>query len=255
MSAEDFVSYKVFPMDDKEDVYVLRGKCVEMVMKYGFMWHQDRFVLDVNEDFLTGKMNIGDNIEDEWFLISLLYKFTEQFKVIVQVNDQDGEVLLIEAAENLPKWAQEPELAENRVYIYQNNLHLIPVAQSPAELTPIPCGKPEIKDAIQTVLKHSQVTLANEKVQDSIKKRLKSYPEDFSELMHFTHVIVPENLRPILKHSELIPEAVRLFYARDPIDLKVCRIMKNFNPKSQKLVKTGMKMTKCLYAHTSSKEV
>ena len=72
----------------------------------------------------------------------------------MQIGDQDGEVLLIEAADHLPKWAQDPETAENRVFIHRGAVHLIPIAKTPAELTPIPSlNCPEIEDAIQTVFR------------------------------------------------------------------------------------------------------
>ena len=54
------------------------------------MWHQDTFVLNVKDKCLFGKVTIGDNVEDEWYIISLLLKLTERLSVIVQVKDQDG---------------------------------------------------------------------------------------------------------------------------------------------------------------------
>ena len=53
------------------------------------------------------------------------------------------------------------------------------------------------------------------------------------------------------KCPHLIPKAIRLFYNRDPIDLKTCRLMKNFNPKENGLEKCGLKVTKCLFAMLS----
>merc|ERR1719361_984128 len=100
------------------------------------MWHHDHFVLDVNdsESFIGGKVTIGDSVEDEWFLISLLFKISDNIdNIVIQVGDQDGEVFLIEAADHLPKWAQDPETSDNRTYIYKNRLHLIPVAQNPSQ--------------------------------------------------------------------------------------------------------------------------
>ena len=155
-------------------------------------------------------------------------------KIVAQVQDQDGEVLLIEAAEHLPKWAQEPELAENRVFVYKGKVHLIPVAQTPAELTPLPSGCPEILDAVTTVINHWQVTEASEKVQSVIRARIGTFPQDWSHLMHYSHVIVPKKLKYVLtKHPDLISKAIRLFYTRDPIG-KSCRLnfpalFSNFN--------------------------
>ena len=150
---DDFVTYKIFPGEEEfNNLTELREKCLNVISKYvaNYMWHHDRFVLNIEpgSKYLSGKVVISDNIEDEWFIISLLFLISEQVEdVVIQVNDQDGEVLLIEAAEYIPKWAQEPDLAENRVFIYKNAIHLIPVAKSPAELTPLPSGCPDVRFA------------------------------------------------------------------------------------------------------------
>ena len=245
---EDFVTYRIYPTVPM-DLVELRTKCLEVIGKYvqDYMWHQDTFALNVQEKYLSAKVTIGDNVEDEWYIISLLLKLTENLSVIAQVHDQDGEVLLIEAADHLPQWAQEPDLMENRVYLYQGSVHLIPIAKSPANLTPLPCGVPETETAINTVIKHCQVTLASDPVQKCIKKRLKNYPQDWLPMMHYCHVQVPKNLAKCLQRPHLVSKAIRAFYFRDSDDIKSSRYLKNFNPK-QGLVKVGLRSTKCLYA-------
>lgn len=60
-------------------------------------------------------VQFGDNIEDEWFIVYLVLEITSLYDDIVcQVNDSDGEFLLIEAADFLPNWIN-PDNAENRV--------------------------------------------------------------------------------------------------------------------------------------------
>jgi hypothetical protein len=64
---------------------------------------------------LYGITYFGDNIQDEWFVVSLLFHLTREFAgLIVRACDSDGEFLLIEAAEHLPQWAN-PETCEQRV--------------------------------------------------------------------------------------------------------------------------------------------
>lgn len=98
-------------------------------------------------NFLWGEVSFGDNIQDEWFIVSLLLHATAQLPDLCarcapcyippvrpephaavppplvaaaltprhrRVWDNDGEFLLIEAAYCLPKWVK-PEVAENRV--------------------------------------------------------------------------------------------------------------------------------------------
>jgi len=194
-------------------------------------------------------MKIGDNVEDEWYVISMLFKLTVlKSNIVVKVWDQDGEVLLIEAADHLPKWAQDPDTAENRVYIYQNQLHLIPIAQNPSQLTPLPVGVPSIEDGVNTVKNFQECTRASNKIQSIIRKRMKSYPDDWSDQEQFTHVIVPEKINNLLKSvpKHLISAAIRCFYTRDVLDLRNCRTLKNFPPEN--LMKVGISLSKCLYA-------
>ena len=249
---EDYVEYSIFSsQEESSDLVKLRRQCLDILDKFiqQYMWHQDVFDLNVKNNHLYGKITIGDNIEDEWYIIAMLFYLSEKLPVIVQVQDQDGEVLLIEAANHLPKWAQEPELAQNRVYIYQGKVHLIPIAKSPAELTPIPSGVPEPQIAAETVKRYTSVTEASAEIQKTIRTRLKSYPEDWSELLHYCHVLVPQNLKPILNKPHLVSAAIRSFYQRDILDIRTSRQMKHF--KVDKLCKVGISLTKCLYAMIS----
>ena len=250
---QDFVEYSVYPPSSvsstEENLVNLRLQSLNILQRFidQYMWHHDCFVLNIGTDRLYGKVTIGDNVEDEWFIIGMLFHLSKHLDVVIQVQDQDGEVLLIESADHIPKWAQEPEQAQNRVYIYQGSVHLIPIAKSPAELTPIPSGVPEPKIASQIVSKYSPVTLASDKVQNSVKSRLKNYPENWSELLHHCHVLIPVTLKPALNHPNLISAAIRCFYERDILDIRTSRQLKNVQT-TQKFCKVGLSVTKCLYA-------
>ena len=255
---DDFVEYTLHPSnaslsynDREKELMSLRDEYLIILSRYtmDYMWHHDPFTLNIKENYLYGRVRIGDNIEDEWYIISLLFKLTElKQDLVVRVVDQDGEVLLIEAADHLPKWAQDPEVSDNRVYIYQNQVHLIPVAQNPSELTPIPAGKPNIDDAVSTVHRFPDATRATIQIQSAIKNRMKMYPENWSDQKQFVHMVLPEKVKCLLclapKH--LISAAIRCFYMRDLIDMRNCRTMQNFPPEN--LVKVGVTLSKCLYA-------
>ena len=101
---EDFVEYTIhsrtIPVgkDDQDYLLTLRDECLTILSPYTieYMWHQDPFTLKVKDNHLHGLVKIGDNIEDEWFIISLLFKLTEiKLDLVIRVVDQDGEVLLI----------------------------------------------------------------------------------------------------------------------------------------------------------------
>lgn len=64
---------------------------------------------------LSSTVCFGDNIEDEWFIVYLTMELSKRFNdLIIQIIDNDGDFLLIEAANYLPSWAN-PENTENRV--------------------------------------------------------------------------------------------------------------------------------------------
>jgi len=52
-----------------------------------------------------------------YLLRELTAKYTD---LVVRVVDSDGEFLLVEAADNLPKWAAKPENCVNRVRCGKN---------------------------------------------------------------------------------------------------------------------------------------
>jgi SGT1 protein len=65
--------------------------------------------------YLRGFTNYGDSVEDEWLIVYLLRELSNRFSDLwIKVVDTDGEFLLIEAANALPRWLN-PEIAENRV--------------------------------------------------------------------------------------------------------------------------------------------
>jgi len=255
---EDYVEYSIYPLDwsfskveTKQKLIDLKTQCLASISSYitQYMWHQSPFSLTENEDHLYGRIEISDNIEDEWYLVSLLFKLSELYpNIVINVHDQDGEVLLIEAADNLPSWAQDPESCTNRVYIYKNEVHLIPIAQNPSELTPIPAGVPSVEDAINTVYHYPNSTRASNKIQSVIQERIKSYPENWEDQKQYVHIIVPEKVKTLLHilPKYLISGAIRCFCARDILDIRKCRVMRRFP--AENLVKIGLTLSKCLYA-------
>ncbi|XP_035205456.1 protein ecdysoneless homolog [Stegodyphus dumicola] len=169
-----------------------------------------------------------------------------------KIQDSDGEFLLIEAAEYVPKWLN-PDTSENRIFIYQGSVHIIPIASNPSEITPIPSGVPSISSAVSAVRQFSSVTKASTSIQQAIKSRIEGYPHKIDENKHRAHCYVPCAVAAILKEDpNLLPAAVKAFYLRDPIDLKACRAMKYFAPETR--VMTEVVFTKCLYAQIASQK-
>lgn len=64
---------------------------------------------------LYGLTFYGENIQDEWFIVEIIQYLTKMYAHTVgRVFDADGEFVLIEAAEVLPKWAN-PDTCAQRV--------------------------------------------------------------------------------------------------------------------------------------------
>lgn len=73
------------------------------------------FYLENLPPHLYGVVHYGDNIEDEWFIVYILLQLSQEIEdLIIRVVDSDGEFLLIEAAEQLPSWAN-PETCDKKV--------------------------------------------------------------------------------------------------------------------------------------------
>lgn len=87
-----------------------------------WIWQVGPPRLQVKEDgeagkYIEGELRYGDSIEDEWFLVWCLREVTKRWHdegCVVGVRDGDGEFLLVEAADALPKWVS-PEVADGRV--------------------------------------------------------------------------------------------------------------------------------------------
>ncbi|KAJ0394071.1 hypothetical protein P43SY_010110 [Pythium insidiosum] len=87
-----------------------------------FVWHKHRFHLEptrlatvtaplngtrVRQWCLAGETAVGDALQDEWVVTWLLWRLSTAFqddRLVVHVNDSDGEFLLIECADVLPDW-------------------------------------------------------------------------------------------------------------------------------------------------------
>jgi hypothetical protein len=84
---------------------------IDSEIKFNFLSH----FLDHLPPHLYGISHFGDNIQDEWFIVSLLLHISRELpSIIIRTCDSDGEFLLIEAAEYLPSWAN-PDTCEQKV--------------------------------------------------------------------------------------------------------------------------------------------
>ena len=99
----------------------------------GYVWHRDAPRVCAAQDPAypcgTGILSarVQDCVDDEWYLTWLLLEITRRHPgTCISVRDEDGEFLLVEGADALPSWVN-PENAENRVWLYEGRLHLVPL--------------------------------------------------------------------------------------------------------------------------------
>lgn len=72
---------------------------------------------------LKGETRFGDSLDDEWMVVFLLREISKRIPgSIIRVQDNDGEFLLIEAADYIPSWL-DPDNSDNRVSINYHTLY------------------------------------------------------------------------------------------------------------------------------------
>jgi hypothetical protein len=216
-----------------------------------YLWHYEPFSLQIDNSgripHLVGRTEFRDNVEDEWFIVYLVFELTRKFREIVAVvTDSDGQFLLIEAANFIPKWLQ-PETSKNRVFVSNGDLHIVPIPQTPAQITEYPAGTPSLSQALRLIRKGSLVTRASQLVQSALNKRLGDYPEKAKESIHFCHCCIPAGVAQVLcQRPDLVSAAIWAYCERDPIDMKSLHCNHHFQGHPAVLV--SVKLSRFLYA-------
>ncbi|KAM0427175.1 hypothetical protein ACHAPT_007602 [Fusarium lateritium] len=219
-----------------------------------YIWQKDEFNLTLKNEqglvYLHGTTDYGDAVEDEWLIVYILRELTKSHpKLWVRVFDTDGEFLLVEAANVLPRWLN-PEIDNNRTWIHDGKLLIIPVKVE-ASLKTRNLTLPDAVEALKTkpdALVHSAF------VEAEAFYRLEKYPAQITESIHHSLVTIPRKLAYVL-HSlpKSVAPAVEAFYLRDPIALK--RVISPAEPPTfppQDLITVSVRFSKVLFAQLRS---
>ncbi|XP_037637827.1 protein ecdysoneless homolog [Sebastes umbrosus] len=266
---EDMVQYQLFLMQpdgsaSQHTEEYLTHLVEEMLAKVAplliqHIWQHQSFNLKYHPEkggipaHIGGSTQFGDNVEDEWFVVYLLQQITEVFpELAARVEDNDGEFLLIEAADYLPKWLN-PDTSENRVFFYRGELHILPC---PSKSSPVGVSKhvaPSVAQALALLSSHPEACRASPKICSALRKRLEGYPEKIKAGLHRAHCFIPSGIAIVLaQRPDLVAPAVSAFYLRDPVDLQACRSFKTFPPDTRVL--TSVTFTRCLYAQLQQQQ-
>ncbi|KAK6349988.1 hypothetical protein TWF696_006241 [Orbilia brochopaga] len=217
-----------------------------------FIWQRDEFALELVEKdglvYLHSRIEFGESIDDEWFTVFLLREISKKFPQLwIRVVDTDGEFLLIEAAHALPKWLS-PEVADNRVWISNGSLRIIP--RSKEDRAAAKAGQLRslnTKNALRFLEKSQKELLHIQIVEEEAFYRISNYPAALKDHYHHARVTVPRTVAKVLhERPKLIPTIVEVFCVRDPAQLKICNTMPTFPPRDP--VDMSVRFTKITYA-------
>ncbi|KAI4111414.1 MAG: hypothetical protein LQ339_000613 [Xanthoria mediterranea] len=228
---DDCVQYTLYIIDAHLSHFEVRAQLREMQaaaaalckdLLKDFIWQRDEFHLELKQhdglSFLHGRTNFGDSIEDEWLIVYLLRELSKQFpQSWIRMVDSDGEFLLVEAADALPKWLN-PEVAANRVWMSNGRLLIIPKERQKDNAH---AGGLTIDDALTFIQKRRTDLLHIPAIESEAYYRMRKYPAQIHDSLHQSLITIPRKVAYILhEKAAYISPAVEAFYLRDPIALR-----------------------------------
>ncbi len=279
---DDCVEYIIYIIDNKQsqDSFATRNRLNQIAkasqqstkeLLKDYIWQRDAFELKLypqldssgNEKspapdvlsqqrrpYLKGRTSFGDSIADEWLIVYMLLEMSKQYPdAWIRVYDTDGEFLLIEAANALPKWLN-PEIAENRVWISNGHLRIIPLATDQKASRNL-----AIEEAIALISRTPDKLIISPFIEDEAFHRVKDYPTAIRSSLHHAQITLPRSLAYLLhRKAAYISPAIESFYLRDPVSMKPLTTKDTstlyFPPDD--LVTTSVRFTKVGYAQVRS---
>ncbi|KAM5352122.1 hypothetical protein ACJ41O_004845 [Fusarium nematophilum] len=228
--SDNCVEYLLFILDPQPEAQRLLSQ-IESIRKSAIdltssltedhIWQKEEFSLTLKNEqglvYLHGITEYGDAVEDEWLIVYILRELTKAHPNLwVRVSDTDGEFLLVEAANVLPKWLS-PEIDNNRAWIHKGKLLIIPVKDEAG----IESRNLTLPDAVEVLKSKHDALVHSTFVEAEAFYRLEKYPGQIAESVHHSLVTIPRKLAYLL-HSlpKSVAPAVEAFYLRDPIALK-----------------------------------
>lgn len=187
-------------------------------------------------------LQTGGATEDEFALIHFLRLQQRPDQLLedcfIQTHDEDGEFLLIEAAEELPEWI-DPDNADGRVWLVRQQLQLIgPDREGQSDSTGHN-GILPIKDlriALTALAQQPSTLQVSQALNDAAFSRLSSYPgtEWIDTAQHRTTAFLSSSCiaHVLRRQSQLIARAGQAFLGRDARDMRMAGKMQTFGASS-----------------------
>ncbi|CAF9916776.1 MAG: hypothetical protein ALECFALPRED_010865 [Alectoria fallacina] len=267
---EDCVEYTIYFLDSKltdlETRQQLRQvqsavlKLTNELLK-DFIWQREGFKISLEREdgrsFLRGRTNYGDSVEDEWLIVYILRELSKQFPTIwIRIADTDGQFLLIEAANVLPRWLN-PEVADFRLWLNNGKLLVVPLEKPEEQGIEAKPGPLTLNEALEVVENQTSKLLHLPAVEAEAFYRLQRYPKQVLDSLHHALLTIPRKLAYVLhEDAAYTSAAVDAFYLRDPIALRPLQASDHnglhFPPTD--LVAVSVKFTKVGYAQLKSQQ-
>ena len=257
------INFKLPDLERRDQLRQIQSAAIKLTNELlrDFIWQRECFKLSLQREggrsFLRGRTNYGDSVEDEWLIVYFLRELSKQFPQIwIRITDTDGQFLLIEAANALPRWLN-PEIADFRVWLNNGKLLIIPVEKPGGKIEDM---KPEpltLSEAFDTIENQASKLLHLPAVEAEAFYRLQKFPKQISDSLHHALLMIPRKLAYILHEcAAYISPAVEEFYLRDPIALRPLQGSHDteltFPPTD--LVTMSVKFTKVGYAQVKSQQ-
>ncbi|KAI1411496.1 SGT1-domain-containing protein [Hypoxylon sp. FL1857] len=259
---ENCVEYLLFVLNNEHeargsltDLEIVRKAAIKLCdsTAKGYIWQRDSFQLRVERDqelvYLHGITDYGDSVEDEWLIVYLLRELTRSFPALwVRIFDSDGEFLLVEAANVLPKWLS-PEIDSNRAWIHDGKLYILPLEASSGAKRPL-----SLDEAVRYIKSKPDTLVHSTFVEAEAFYRLEKYPSQVADSIHHAAVTIPRKLAYILhERPSTIAPAVEAFYLRDPVAMKpLVSVTGDVHFPPNDLLTVSIKFTKVLFAQLKS---
>ena len=274
---DDCVEYIIHVINSKLDTAAKIRSRLNQILKASdrlkknalkdYIWQRDEFELKLypqvssdsvdappNPDvkgrqYLRGRTNFGDSVADEWLIVYLLLQLSKECSdAWIRVYDTDGEFLLIEAANTLPIWLN-PEIAENRVWINNGHLRIIPLDEGATS------RNLSLQDALSFIEQQPERLIISPFIEDEAFYRIREYPSAISTSLHHALITIPRRLAYILhRNPAYISPAIEAFYIRDPISVRPLstKDISTLHFPPEDFVTVSVKFTKVGYAQLRS---
>ncbi|KAL2920067.1 hypothetical protein HK105_200133 [Polyrhizophydium stewartii] len=264
---EDTVRFRIFraPQAVNNRGPITPGDCTAVALlvhdlAHGYLWHHEPPAIALVPaagavpTHLAGAVRYGDAVDDEWFVVHLLAAVSSRLDdLVVSVTDNDGDFLLIEAADDLPRWL-DPSTSTNRVFLHRGRVHIIPMPRTANERAVLPESTPPLELALRIVADPAIATTASTAIQEHVDRRTGALPSAISTQKHRSRVLVPHRVAHMLAcNPQLVSHAVDAFVTRDPLAMRPCHTMRSFPPASN--VAMTVTMTKIMYAQLQSQRM